>query len=216
MGNLASMAMGAVFPAFAESQTEPKRAIPLLRFSNQALVSVMLPPLLLASIFALPLLTFWLGAAFAQESTRVLQWLALGVFLNGNAHLPYALLQARGRSDLTAKMHALELPLFAILLVWGVARWGIEGAAMAWTLRVAIDSGLLYIAASHLIPPLRSVLRRSALLVLAAAATLCIPLITKNTLALGFLALCICVLCGIAALGLLRQWRISQPLRLQP
>ncbi len=213
---LPATAIGAVFPALAESQSQPAHALPLLRFSIRALVALMLPPLLLVAIFALPLLTLWLGAAFAQQSARIFQWLVLGVFLNGTAHLPYALLQAHGRSDLTAKLHVLELPLFAVLLVWAVARWGIEGAALAWTLRVALDTGLLYVAALWLLPTLRAVLQRGGTLVLAAAAVLCVPLITSDLRVLGLLSLGACAACGVLALRLMRQWRIAQPVSLQP
>jgi O-antigen/teichoic acid export membrane protein len=213
MSNLASMAMGAVFPALAESQTDPSRAKQLLQYSNRALVSLMLPPLLLATIFAMPLLALWLDATFAKHAARVLQWLILGIFLNGNAHLPYALLQAHGRSDLTAKLHVLELLLFAVFLVFGVTRWGLEGAAVAWTLRVAVDTGLLYMSAWKLLPRLRTVLQHSVLLILSAAVTLCVPLTTIRLGLLGSLALCVWILCGISALDLLRQWRLNQPLR---
>jgi len=213
---LPATAIGAVFPALAESQNEPARAAPLLRFSIRALVLLMLPPLLLASIFALPLLTLWLGLVFAQQSARIFQWLLLGIFLNSTAHVPYALLQGHGRSDLTAKLHVLELPLFAMLLVWAVARWGIEGAALAWTLRVALDTVLLYAAALWLLPPLRVVLRRGGAFVLTAAAVLCAPFITTNLHVLELLALVACAACGILALRLLRQWRMTQPLSLQP
>jgi len=209
-------ALGAVFPALAEAQGEPARVAPLLRFSIRALVVLMLPPLLLASIFALPLLTLWLGPVFAQQSARIFQWLVLGVFINSTAHVPYALLQAHGRADLTAKLHVLELPLFAVLLVWAVARWGVEGAALAWMLRVALDSGLLYASALWLLPPLRIAMWHGAALALIAAAVLCVPLITANPRALSLLALGACGACGVLALRLLQQWRLTQPMSIQP
>ena len=213
---LPATAIGAVFPALAESQAEPARAALLVRVSIRALVALMLPPLLLASIFALPLLTLWLGAAFAHHSVRIFQWLVLGVFLNGTAHVPYALLQAYGRSDLTAKLYVFELPLFAVFLIWSVSHWGVEGAALAWTLRIALDTSLLYAASIWRAPPLHSALQRGAALVLATMATLCVPLITLDSRVLAPLALCTCAGCGMVALGLARQWRMTQPFTLQP
>jgi len=209
-------AMGAVFPALAESQGDPARAVPLLRFSIRALVVMLLPPLLLAAIFALPLLTLWLGPAFAKQSAHVFQWLVIGVFINSTAHVPYALLQAHGRADLTAKLHVLELPFFAVLLVWAVAHWGIEGAALAWTLRVALDSSLLYLSALWLLPVLRIVLGYGGVLMLAAAGLLFVPVFTADLHVLTFFAIFACALCGLLAFGLFQQWRMSPSLSLQP
>ena len=59
----------------------------------------------------------WLGADFARQSTRVMQWLALGVLLNGLAQVPSALMQGVGRPDLTAKLHLVELPPY-LLAAW--------------------------------------------------------------------------------------------------
>ncbi len=203
-------AMGAVFPALAESQNEPARAGPLVRFSIQALVALMLPPLLLATVFASPLLTLWLGPAFARQSASIFQCLVLGVFLNSTAHLPFALLQAHGRADLTAKLHVGELPLFAVMLVWAVGRWGVEGAALAWTMRVALDTGLLYAAALRLLPELRNPIWRGAGLAFMAAIVLCVPLFTANPSTTGLLAFVVCGACSLQIRSLARQWRLHK------
>lgn len=140
-------ALNAVFPALAEAQHDVARNAPLLRTLMRTVLALMLPPIVAATAFALPLLTLWLGAAFASHAARIFQWLLLGVLINSAAHVPYAALQAQGRADLTARLHVLELPVFAALLVACVWRWGVEGAALAWTLRVALDALLLYAGA---------------------------------------------------------------------
>lgn len=71
----------------------------------------------------------------------------LGLWINGLAFLPFSLLQAQGRPDLTAKFHALELIPFLGILWLGMQWFGLQGAALAWTLRVTIDAGLLFGAA---------------------------------------------------------------------
>ena len=76
----------------------------------------------------------------AVKGTQVLQWLSVGVFVNGMAAVPFAFLHGAGRPDLTAKLHLLELPFYAALLWWAVNRFGIEGAAVAWTARVTVDT----------------------------------------------------------------------------
>jgi O-antigen/teichoic acid export membrane protein len=63
------------------------------------------------------------------------------------------MLQSQGRADLTAKFQLLE-SAFYIPLAWlAISRWGIEGAAGAWTIRVTADAILLFLAARRLLGP---------------------------------------------------------------
>lgn len=94
-------------------------------------------------------LDVWLGPDFARQSGFVIQILAVGAFVNSLAYIPYALMHALGRPDLTAKFHMIELPMHVLLLWALVGAWGIAGAAIAWTTRVSIDALLLFIAASR-------------------------------------------------------------------
>ncbi|WP_168708875.1 flippase [Metallibacterium scheffleri] len=160
--SLPQTAMNALFPALAETQSRPEASTRLLALAIRAVVVLVLPAVLVVAVFAHPLLALWLNASFAGPAAPVLQLLLIGIFLNSAAHLPYALLQAYGRSDLTAKLHLLELPVFAVLLVAGVHWFGITGAALAWTLRVALDAALLYGTAWWLQQPLRATLARGA------------------------------------------------------
>ena len=168
--SLPQTAMNALFPALAETQSRPEASTRLLALAIRAVVVLVLPVVLVVAVFAHLLLALWLNASFAGPATPVLQLLLIGIFLNSAAHLPYALLQAHGRSDLTAKLHLLELPVFAVLLVVGVHLFGITGAALAWTLRVALDTALLYFTVWWLQQPLRLMLARGVgLLCLATA-----------------------------------------------
>ncbi|WP_374602875.1 oligosaccharide flippase family protein [Niveibacterium sp.] len=131
------------------------------------------PMLLAVSLVAREILSLWVGPAFLGDSLVVWHWLAIGVFLNGMAFIPYNLIQSAGRSDITAKFHLLEVPVFALALVVLTRQIGIVGAACAWTLRVALDAALLYAAAWRMHPALRLELRRSAIASLAWSAAMC-------------------------------------------
>jgi O-antigen/teichoic acid export membrane protein len=72
------------------------------------------------------------------------------VLINSLSHVPHSLLQAQGRPDVTAKLHLAELPLHGLLVWWLISLWGTPGAALAWTIRVAVDALLLSVAAWHL------------------------------------------------------------------
>jgi O-antigen/teichoic acid export membrane protein len=138
--------VGVLFPAFASGFVQDKAKTGLLyaRGVKYVLLSLF-PPLLLMVVFARPGLTLWLGSDFAVHSARVLQWLALGVLLNSLAQVPFALIQGAGRPDITGKLHLAELPAYAAILYPMIRLYGIEGAAMAWTLRAAVDMLALFV-----------------------------------------------------------------------
>jgi O-antigen/teichoic acid export membrane protein len=121
------------------------------------------PALLAVSLLGSEILGLWVGESFLGDSLSVWRWLAIGVFLNGMGFIPYFLIQSAGRSDVTARFHLAEVPLFAIALVVFVGAFGIIGAACAWTLRVGVDTGLLYVAAWRMTPAVRRGLMQSGL-----------------------------------------------------
>lgn len=140
---------GVLFPAFATCYVQNREKTKLLyRQGMKYLIRILLPITLLIIVFARYGLNLWLGAEFAQHSTRVLQWLALGVLFNGMARFPFSLLQGVGRPDITAKIHLLEFPVY-IVLVWScINMFGIDGAGVAWMLRAFIDLFLLVVMTS--------------------------------------------------------------------
>ena len=92
-------------------------------------------------------MNLWLGSQFALQATPVMQLLFIGAWLNGMAFIPYAFLQGQGRPDLAAKLQAFEVLPYILLLWFLVNRFGIAGAALAWGVRVAVDSTFLLILA---------------------------------------------------------------------
>jgi O-antigen/teichoic acid export membrane protein len=94
-------------------------------------------------LFAKNILEVWVGNNFALKSALPMQILVLGVFISSIGRIPSVLLQAVGRPDITAKFHLVELPVFIVTAWLFINRWGISGAASAWTLRVLMDTILL-------------------------------------------------------------------------
>lgn len=90
-----------------------------------------------------------LGDEFLQKSLLVFQILLVGFLLNTLANVPFGYLQGIGRADITAKYHLLELAFYVPLTWILVKRWGINGAALSWTIRNAADTGLLFWASSR-------------------------------------------------------------------
>jgi O-antigen/teichoic acid export membrane protein len=141
-----SSIVAVVFPAFSTSLIgHPERASLLYDRSVKYVLVTLFPIVLVVMLFAPEILNLWLGRDFAAHSSIVLQWLAIGVFINSLALVPATLIQGSGRPDATAKLHALELPLY-LLAMWLLIRsHGIEGAAIAWTGRVVLDALALFV-----------------------------------------------------------------------
>jgi O-antigen/teichoic acid export membrane protein len=138
-------------PAIAGSwEKDVSLATKLLARAMDLTTVLLFPVAAFAIMFANEMLTLWLGASFAQNSFRVLQLLMIGVFVNGFAQVGFAVVQGAGRADLTAKFHLLELPVYIALLWYLLSRFGVVGAALAWTLRTLLDMTLLFGATAYL------------------------------------------------------------------
>jgi O-antigen/teichoic acid export membrane protein len=153
-----------LFPAFALAfKRDRTRARRLFLAGGKYLIIVFLPLTVAVVALAHDLLQVWLGEGFAVRSTAVLQLLAFGVLANGLAAIPFALIQATGRPDITAKLHLCELVLYLFVLWQATQHLGIVGTALAWTVRVILDMILLHGFAWRLLAvPLSTIARQSA------------------------------------------------------
>ena len=178
--------VGVLFPAFSTGFAHDReRTAVLFGRSVKALFLVLFPVMLCTVALAQDGLKLWLGADFAQHSFRVLQILAGGVFLNSLALVPFALLQGAGRPDLTATLHLVELPLYLGLLWWLVSARGIEGAAIAWTARVAVDALFLFGLAKRYLPSRSPIRLRTVLLSATALLILTLAALLRGPIAKG-------------------------------
>ena len=141
---------GALFPALAAAQAGGLGAGQALRRqATQATLVGTLPAVVLGVCLAGPLLRLWMGAEFADAGTLAMQILLLGFAFNALAQIPFAALHGHGLARQTALLHLVELPLYLLALWALVARWGIEGAALAWAVRGALDWLALVLLLRH-------------------------------------------------------------------
>ena len=150
-----------LFPAFAASKgSDLSHVTVLYSIGGRAILVILAPIVLVLVVFANEGLGIWLGSDFSLKSTVVLQCLAIGVYLNSYAQVPFAFIQGIGRADVTAKIHLLELPIYVALLLWLLNAHGIVGVAIAWLLRAAIDAALLTLLAHWLTKDIASASRQ--------------------------------------------------------
>jgi O-antigen/teichoic acid export membrane protein len=131
----------ALFPRFAAvSDDEAKR----LASDGLQILNVVVTPLIVLGILLLdPLLAWWITPEFSSHSALVGKIILIGFWINGFSKIPYASLQAKGRPDLVAKCHMIEVVPYLLMLYLGLRFFGLEGAAMAFGLRMIVDFGLL-------------------------------------------------------------------------
>jgi O-antigen/teichoic acid export membrane protein len=196
-----SAMVGVLFPAFASALTlDRARAAALFDRGVKYILLAVFPATLLMAAFAPEALALWLGADFASQSAGVTRLLAVGVFVNCQGHLPYALVQAMDRPDLTAKFHLAQVPIYFLMLWVMVPRLGIAGVAMAWTARVVTDTIVLFIAAGWLLPEIQPQIGRAALI--AAGALVAIGLAVMPPALIVRAATVAVILCAFALLAM--------------
>lgn len=124
-----------IFPLFSRlgSHIEYEKKI---YFGLVIVLLILLAPLFL---MAESIMDLWLGEPYGLQSSFILKILIIGFFFNALAQIPFAAIQAKGYSRLTALLHLTEVAPYLLLLFYLVDIWGLVGAAYAWTARVIID-----------------------------------------------------------------------------
>lgn len=143
-----------LFPAF--SVLEADRRWPTIgdyyARAHRYLVLLLAPILFGLFAWAHEILRLWLGAAIAAQAVVPFRILTVGFSIALLAPVSSTLLQGGGRPDLCAKIYLALAPVNA-LVVWAlIARFGLVGAALSFTLRAFIETGLLWVAVHRSFP----------------------------------------------------------------
>ncbi len=141
----------ALFPRL--SAAEPSAARKIAAHAVMALNSLTTPLVILGIFLMHPFLALWISPAFAARAAPVGEIFLLGIWVNGLAYIPLTLIQAQGQPDLTARFHLFELVPYLALLWFGLVEYGLPGAAMAWVIRVGVDTALLFGFSGLLVRP---------------------------------------------------------------
>lgn len=138
-----------IMPAFSQLQGEADRpALNALYSRGIRLTLIWLVPAMTFMVLAgRPFFTLWFGPDFGRESTIPYYIIVGGFFFNVLAYFPYSVLMAAGRSEIFAKLYWMELLGYVVLVWWLANRFGANGAAAAWSIRICFDTGLLFMLA---------------------------------------------------------------------
>jgi O-antigen/teichoic acid export membrane protein len=194
--------VGVLFPVFSATSVADRARLASLYESGVKYIFIFLLPLtLVLVIFAPEGLALWLGGDFAHNSAAVARLLAVAVLVNSMAHVPFAHLQSVGRPDVTAKFHLMELPVYVVMLFLLARSWGITGVAVAWLVRVMIDTFLLFWFSSRLLPECRFIVTRLPLMI-GAALALNVAAVLITGLATKLIVVCAIFFVAVPALWL--------------
>lgn len=80
----------------------------------------------------------WAGPVYGERSTLPFYLLVVGLYFNIINFLPYDLFIAFGRADFNVRYHLWELGPYLLLTAWLTWKFGLIGAALAWSMRVTI------------------------------------------------------------------------------
>jgi len=133
-----SSLVSVLFPAFSSLYSggmRDKLNVSVAR-SIKYLITIMVPATIFFLLFAEEILRIWLGSDFAEQSTIVFRLLSVAILFNSIGYIPFTLIQGVGRPDVVAKYHLIELPLYVSVAFFLINMLGINGAALAWCLRM--------------------------------------------------------------------------------
>lgn len=195
---LARSVATALFPRFSGlEETERGR---MAHEGQSALIAIMTPITVIGILLIEPFLSIWISSEFSNDAGLIGIIILTGFWANSIAVIPYALIQARGRPDLVAKLHLSEVLPYFLMLYLGLHFLGLLGAALAFSLRASVDSLLLCWIASQL--------RSSLALIIAPALTICMVISVSIILETGSLAWVVSSM-ALLFFTLFRAWKTA-------
>ncbi len=153
--------MGAVYPSVAGMLAvgDDKSIRSVYRHANRKLLLMLVGPAVILFAAGPRLLELWLGTTFAEQALDAVRILAVGVFFHALARVPSGFINALGRPDLIAKISLVEMVIHVPLAWMLISRYGLNGAALAWTVRVTADAVILAVTSARV---LRAISARGA------------------------------------------------------
>ncbi|MDH5184912.1 MAG: flippase [Gammaproteobacteria bacterium] len=173
--------MGVMFPAFASVFVSDRLRSGLLFKRTMRYVFFSLFPFVLIIVtLSEEGLRLWLGEGFAMHSAFIMQIFTIGVFINSFTYVSSGLIQGSGRPDLIAKVLFLELPFYLVALWVLLDLYGIVGAAMTWTLRIAVDAVIFFLLSHRILPTSLVITWRIALIAVSTIFALIVSILLEG------------------------------------
>jgi O-antigen/teichoic acid export membrane protein len=134
-----------LMPSFVHLQQRGETAT-LARLFQGAVKTMLLwvlPAGFALCVCAPTLIRLWAGGTYVERSLGPLCILVLGWVFGGVLYVPKSLLSAWGKPGLIAWYQSAQLLPYVALMLVLITRFGLPGAALAWSLRSAFELWLL-------------------------------------------------------------------------
>lgn len=142
--NVPSALARALFPKLSNAKNKSEE-LHLEKVSYFLILLVCFPIGLLGFIYAKEIMITWMGDGYSGEPVTILKILIVGFFFNSLSQIPYAMIQAAGKSHVTAIFHLIELIPYLFLLYFLVLNYSLYGVAIAWVARIIFDFFALFL-----------------------------------------------------------------------
>lgn len=134
-----------IFPRFVSELTSGEGDIKKTYWRSCGLLFVVVFPVcLILFMFSYEVLLAWLGKDFAENSFFILRLFLIGILINCMAHIPYTFIQSTGDTRTTAVIQLIEFPFYIAILLLMLGVYGVQGAAIAWVLRMMLDAVVMF------------------------------------------------------------------------
>jgi FkbM family methyltransferase len=120
--------------------------------AHRYLILPLIPILFVLVVWAHEIFRLWIGPEFARQATLPFRVLLVGAGVALMAPLSGVLLEAIGRPDLIARLYLAELPLNLLAVFLFTRAYGIVGAAVSYTLRALLETGVLWVLLFRALP----------------------------------------------------------------
>lgn len=128
------------FPAFTFLSKNYQQKIIAFRESLELMALACFLPLVIATFFSYELLQLWIGNEMAIQSSLILKILCVGIFWNCLGWISYSYLQATDGVVVSGVISIIEVPIYFLALWFLSSKFGLLGAACAWSGRLLLDS----------------------------------------------------------------------------
>jgi len=142
---------GVLFPLFSASFiSDPNISKKAFIRGVKFIFLILYPIIVFVITFSYEGMELWLGEQFAVNSSLILQFLSIGVLMNGIGLIPDIFLQGIGKPKIPTIIYIVELPIFIIAMWFSIERFGIKGAALTWMFAATLSTIILYIISNRI------------------------------------------------------------------
>ena len=142
---------GVLFPVFSASYLNtPEVTRKILIRGVKAIFLIIYPIVLIIITFAYEGIDIWLGKEFAINSSLILQFLSIGIFMNSMSLIPNIFFQGIGKPKVPTIINLIEFPFYLLIMWLSIKNFGIKGAAFTFMIMATIDAALMYLLANKM------------------------------------------------------------------